>query len=106
MTFNRVFPVDHPEANGPDSHIIKASEGLAMKAVQDLNGPDWKSVAFRAEAIFDLLKQPGAVGIRLHAAHNGHHSTLVGFAVDANGKDIVTDTSIAIENGEQCPPFC
>ena len=71
--FNRVSPIGHPEANGPDSHIIKLSEAKAMIAVNDPNGPEWKRVRFCLEAIFDLAKQPGARFLDIHPAHNGHH---------------------------------
>lgn len=104
--FMRFFPIGHPEAQEPSAHIIQASEGLAMAAVEDPNGPEWKSILFRGEALFDLMKQPGARGISIVPAHNGHHGTVVIFAVDENGDKIVSPGSIAIENGNRCPPFC
>ena len=104
--FNRVSPIGHPDANGPDSHIIKASEAQAMKAVEDPNGPEWSRLRFCFEAIFDLAKQPGARFLDVYPAHNGHHSTLVLMAADENGNLLKGDPIIAIENGERCPPFC
>jgi hypothetical protein len=106
MSDSRFFPIDHPEAKGPDAHIIPASVGLAMRAVQHAGAPEWKSVAFRGEALMDLLTQEGAMGIRLYAGHDGDHATLVAFAVDAQGNDLVGPNAIAVENGERCPPFC
>lgn len=104
--FNRVSPIGHPDASGPDSHIIKLSEAKAMMAVNDPNGPEWKRVRFCLEAVFDLAKQPGARFLDIHPAHNGHHGTLVLTASDENGNALSGETVIALENGERCPPFC
>lgn len=102
MTFNRVFPFGHPEANGAESHIIKATEALAMQ----IPGSDWHHVQFHGDALAKLVALEGYAGIRIFPAHNGDHITLAIVAVDANGKPLVGDDIIAIENGERCPPLC
>lgn len=104
--FMRFFPIGHPDAQEPTAHIIQASEGLAMAAVEDPNGPEWSWLRYRLEAFFDLVKQPGTRGIGVAPAHNGHHSTLVFFSLDESGKPLVSPGYIALENGERCPPFC
>ena len=104
-SFNRIFPLGRPAAAGPESHFIPAGLGKEMVA-QAPEVPDYASVTFHAEAVKALLEQEGAKGIRLRFAHNGHHATLVGFAVDANDEDIAGPDALAIENGERCPPLC
>lgn len=103
--FNRVFPLEHPDSAGPESHIIPAKEGLGMLTgvKPDL---DWNHLTFHGAAHDALMAQEGAAGYRIYPAFNGHHNTLVIFAVDASGQLIAGDTSIAIENGERCPPVC
>lgn len=106
--FNKVF--------GPDgaswySHVIQARDGLSMvQAAAQMEAPspaeDYHSVAFAAEAIYELLRQEGAMGIKAMKAHNGHHHTEVWFAVDKFGQPLTGNGFIALENGERCPPFC
>lgn len=102
MTFNRILPIGHPDANGPESHIIKASAALEMQ----VPGNEWNHVQFLPEAFVKLLAQPGLAAVRIFPAFNGHHTTLAIVGVDDNGKPLVGDDIIAIENGERCPPFC
>lgn len=97
MNYNRVFPIGHAESSPAESHIITAEEAMAMVV------EGTPKTLFHIEAIIKLITQPGAAGIVIHPAHNGHHHTLVLFAVDADGKTI---GAIALENGQQCPPTC
>lgn len=104
--FNKVFPADDPESKGPESHIFKAEEILAMKEPVNQSGLAWNHLDFRGEAFLDLLKQDGARGIRAFPAFNGHHLTLAFLALDADGNELVSGDAIGIENGQRCPPFC
>jgi len=102
--FIRVFPVAHPDAQPSEVHLLQAPAALAM--LTDQTEVPFSSVAFRKEAILMLLSQSGAEGLKFFHGHNGHHTTLVGFAVDANGTLMASAGQIALENGERCPPFC
>lgn len=104
--FNKVFPLEDPESKGPESHIFKAEDVLAMKTTEDPNGPEWNHIDFRGEAFIDLLTQEGARGLRAFPVFNGHHASLGFVALDANGQPLSHPEAIAIENGERCPPFC
>lgn len=97
MTYNRVFPIGHPESRTAESHILTAEEGMKM-VVDGL-----PKTLFHIEAVIKLITQPGVAGISIRPAFNGDHHTLVLFAVDADGKTI---GAIALENGQQCPPTC
>lgn len=104
---NRVFPISHPEASPADAHIFPAQEGVKMIHAHiqgDRKG--WRSMAFHADAIKQLLAQEGAAGIRCHMAMHDGESTLVITAVNSAGSDLVAVNNIAIQNGESCPPFC
>lgn len=106
--FNKVFGAG---ASPWNSQVIPAKDGLVMvQAAAALEHPtaadDFHSLAFASQAIHALLTQPGACGIKAVKAHNGHHHTEVWFAVDADGQILASDTAIALENGERCPPFC
>lgn len=100
---NRVLPIGHPEANGPESHIIHPEAGLQMILAAEGAGP-FHSVTFLNEALKALIATPQAVATRFSFARNEHGYTLVALPVDASKNTILN--SIALENGEQCPPFC
>lgn len=103
--FNRVFPVDHPEAEGPESHLLKTQEVLAMHDAVNLSGREWNHIDFRGEAFLDLLAQEGARGLRIFPVFNGHHASVGVVALDEHGLPLGPDT-LALENGQRCPPFC
>lgn len=101
----RIFPLSHPEAVSGSAHLIFAREGAAMCRSFEAQGHSthWNSISFHADAIKHLLEQPGVEGITFRHGMNKDEQTLVGFAVDAEGQVI---GSVAIENGQRCPPVC
>jgi hypothetical protein len=61
--------------------------------------------AFGKNAVDSLLRQPGAIGMRIYLAR--HADSTLGFvlvAVDTAGSDMTTGA--LLETGLPCPPFC
>lgn len=60
--------------------------------------------AFEREIIDAMLKQRGAVGLRIYAGRNakGDNAPVV-VAIDAEGGDLM---GIIAEEATPCPPFC
>lgn len=99
-----IFPIGGADSPSHEIHFLPSEDAWAMCEVN--HEPDFKGVAFHKAAVLALLAQAGAEAIRVYHGHNGHHATLVAFAVDAAGNDLISPNYIAIENGTQCPPFC
>lgn len=104
MSEANIFPIGHPDSAHPSSHYVPSTEAKAWCAVACV--PDFKHVSFHKTAIVALLSQPGAEAIRHYIAHHEGRSTIVSFAVDAQGVDLVGPQYFAIQNGTRCPPFC
>lgn len=106
---NKVFPIGHPDSNGPDSHMLPTRTGadLVRRYHDHMSKHDlelFRSVSFHAEAIKRLLAQDGAAGVRFSLGINDEGSvTLVGFAVDKNGNVVGPEV---IDNAHPCPPWC
>lgn len=107
---NQIFPLGHAKSRGPESHIVKAREAAAMVRAHhnELAGigmavDGFHSIKFHGEALEQLKQVEGYAGIQISKAINAGRATVVVFAVDAGGGVI---GSIALENGEPCPPFC
>jgi hypothetical protein len=107
---NQIFPLGHPKSKGPESHVVSAREAASMvrsyHAELQAIGMDvdcFHSISYLWPALDKLKAIEGSEGIRIsRAIHNGRH-TLAIFAVDASGGIV---GSVALENGEPCPPFC
>lgn len=104
---NRVFPLDHPEAAGPESHIVGSEEAMEMvKALPEISTKPFNSIKFLSPALNALTANEGHEGFAFMLGYNGDHITAVIFSVDRDGKILVGPDFVAIENGEPCPPIC
>lgn len=83
------------------------AEGLVRNFHAQAAAGAHRSSAFNRSAFEQLLAQPGATGIRIyHARHADGSPTMVMVAVDANGEDLASPTSLFIQRGTDCPPIC
>lgn len=104
MSETNIFPIGHPEAAKSSSHYVPSTEAKGWCAAECV--VDFKHVAFHKTAVLALLSQPNAEAIRHYIAFHEGRSTIVSFAVDAQGNDLVGPQYFAIQNGTRCPPFC
>jgi hypothetical protein len=70
-----------------------------VKAYQEAYPGEVSGYGLGRNIIEQILAQPGVVGMRFHYGLNDEgQKTLVYFGMDANGKDVVTQTMVT-ENG-------
>lgn len=85
-----------------ERHRSQATARSAKKATEgDLGG------LFTKEEVVSMLKNPKARFLRFYYGENEKGGReLVLLAADADGNDLITDGSIALDSHWPCPPFC
>jgi len=89
-----------------DHRISREDAATFTRRYRDNKGPGAVLAGmFHAEAVNDLLGQPGCRGLRIYYAQNADGApALVLVGVDSNGNDLTE--GILLEFDFPCPPFC
>jgi hypothetical protein len=84
---------------------LPAAAGMTKRYRSSVPAGSFLAEAFGKNALDSLLRQPGAIGMRIYLAR--HADSSLGFvlvAVDTSGSDMTSGA--LLETGFPCPPDC